>query len=60
MHNLVFSPSVDFGEAITLGLGAFAGSLTGVWLLNRVDERWLRIVVVTVGIGLTCRLFWNG
>ena len=57
---LVFSPSVDIGKAITLGLGAFAGSLTGVWLLNRVDERWLRIVVVTVGIGLTCWLFWNG
>ena len=56
----MFSPSVDFGKAITLALGAFAGSLTGVWLLNRVDERWLRIVVVTVGIGLTCWLFWNG
>ncbi len=57
---LVFSPSVDFGKAITLGVGALGGSLTGVWLLNRIDERWLRIIVIAVGVMLTFWLFWRG
>ena len=57
---LVFSPAVAFDKALAVGIGAMAGSLTGVWILARLDERVLRLIVVGIGIALTVWLFVRG
>ncbi|MCW3480304.1 sulfite exporter TauE/SafE family protein [Neisseriaceae bacterium JH1-16] len=53
----VTSPLLHWREAITLGAGAIVGGLLGSWALHRVNERWLRIAIVCIGIALTIGLF---
>ena len=53
----VTSPLVHWPQAIALGAGAILGGLAGVWALRRVNERWLRIAIVCVGLALTVGLF---
>jgi len=53
----VTSPLLHWREAIVLGAGAIAGGLLGSWALHRVNERWLRIAIVCIGIALTIGLF---
>jgi uncharacterized protein len=53
----LFSPHVHWKEAMVVAVGAVAGGQFGAWLLHRVNERILRIVVVLIGIGLTIGLF---
>jgi uncharacterized membrane protein YfcA len=53
----VFSPDVHWLHALVLGAGGITGGLAGVWLLPRVNERWLRIGVIVLGIVLTIGLF---
>ena len=38
-------------------IGAILGGLAGVWALRRVNERWLRIAIVCIGLALTVGLF---
>jgi uncharacterized protein len=52
-----FSSDVHWIEALILGIGAIGGGLIGAWLLHRVNERLLRIVVVIIGALLTAGLF---
>ena len=52
-----FSRDVHWLKAAVLGIGAIGGGALGAWLLHRVDERWLRIGVVILGILLTIGLF---
>ena len=54
---LVTSPLVHWPQAIALGAGAILGGLAGVWALRRVNERWLRIAIVCIGLALTVGLF---
>jgi len=56
----VFSPDVHWLHAVVLGAGGIAGGLVGVWLLPRVNERWLRVGVIAIGIVLTIGLFLRG
>lgn len=56
----VFSPDVHWLEAVVLGAGGILGGLVGVWALPRVNERWLRIGVILLGIVLTIGLFVRG
>lgn len=56
----VLSPDVHWLHALVLGAGGIAGGLLGVWLLPRVNERWLRIGVIVLGIALTIGLFLRG
>ena len=51
------SPLVHWPQAIALGAGAILGGLAGVWALRRVNERWLRIAIVCIGLALTVGLF---
>ena len=53
----VTSPLVHWPQAIALGAGAILGGLAGVWALRRVNERWLRIAIVCIGLALTVGLF---
>jgi uncharacterized membrane protein YfcA len=53
----LFSGQVRWIQAAVLGGGAIAGGLIGVWMLRRVDERALRVLVVLIGIALTVGLF---
>jgi len=48
----VFSHDVHWLSAAALGLGAVVGGLAGAWLLTRVNETALKIVVVTLGLAL--------
>lgn len=52
-----FSRDVHWLQAVALSVGAVAGGLFGAWLLKRVDQRALRIVVVAIGVLLTIGLF---
>jgi uncharacterized membrane protein YfcA len=56
----VFSKDVHWLKAAVLGAGAIGGGLLGAHLLKRVNERWLRIGVVVLGVALTIGLFWRG
>lgn len=56
----VFSRDVHWLHAAVLGAGGIAGGLAGVWLLPRVNEKWLRVGVIAIGILLTIGLFARG
>ena len=56
----LFSDAVHWREAMVLGGGAIAGGLLGNVLLMRVNERWLRLGVIGLGIALTVGLFLRG
>ena len=52
-----FSPAVNWALASVLGIGAVIGGWGGAWLLSRVNEGWLRIAIVVIGLALTIGLF---
>jgi uncharacterized protein len=53
----VFSPEVRWLQAGISCAGAVAGGIAGAVMLNRVNERALRVVVVVIGVALTVGLF---
>jgi uncharacterized membrane protein YfcA len=53
----VTSKDVNWLFAVVLGTAAIAGGLLGAWALHRVNERYLRIAVVILGISLSAGLF---
>jgi hypothetical protein len=53
----VFSRDVHWPHAAVLGGGAIVGGLVGAFLLTRVNEKWLRIGVIALGVALTVGLF---
>ncbi len=53
----VFSNQVAWLNGAALCVGALAGGLLGAWMLKRVNEKWLRIGVVVLGVALTVALF---
>ena len=56
----LWSRDVHWLQAAVLGAGAIAGGLGGAALLTRVNEKWLRIGVVALGVALTGGLFLRG
>ena len=54
-----FSPDTHWLAAVVIGLGAILGGLAGAWLLRRIDDRKLKLVVVLIGVALTIGLFWH-
>lgn len=56
---LVFlrAPQLHILSALALGTGAILGGLAGAWALHRVNEKWLRIAIVILGLALTVGLF---
>jgi len=53
----VFSPEVRWFAAGIAGAGAIIGGVLGGLMLQKVNERVLRMVVVAIGIALTIGLF---
>jgi uncharacterized membrane protein YfcA len=53
----VFSPEVRWFAACVAGAGAIIGGVIGGLMLQKVNERALRMVVVLIGIALTIGLF---
>ena len=53
----ITSPLLHWLQALVLGGGAILGGLAGAWALQRVNERWLRIAIVCIGLALTVGLF---
>jgi uncharacterized membrane protein YfcA len=56
----LFSRDVHWLHAAVLGAGAIAGGVLGSSLLTRVNDRWLRLGVVMLGVALTAGLFLRG
>ncbi|HTW33066.1 MAG TPA: sulfite exporter TauE/SafE family protein [Rhizomicrobium sp.] len=53
----VFSPEVRWFQAAISCTGAVIGGVAGAQMLNRVDEKVLRVIVVIIGVALTIGLF---
>jgi uncharacterized membrane protein YfcA len=53
----ITSPQVQWQPALVLGAGAIVGGLIGSWALHRVNEKYLRIAIVGIGVCLTIGLF---
>ena len=53
----LLSGAVSAASAIPLAVGGIFGSIAGAWLLNRIDERLLKIVVVAIGLAFSVWLF---
>lgn len=56
----VFSPAVRWQAAAVSGAGAVLGALAGGALLNKLNERVLRIGIVVLGAALSAALFVRG
>ena len=56
----VLSRDVHWWHAAVLGSGGIIGGVAGAMLLPRVNEKWLRIGVIALGIVLTIGLFLRG
>ncbi len=53
----VFSPAVHWFSALVLGSGALFGGIGGAWMLKRIDDGALRILIVVLGAAITIGLF---
>lgn len=52
-----FSPQVHWLQMGVACVGALIGGLAGAHMLNRVNEKVLRVVIVCIGVALTIGLF---
>jgi uncharacterized membrane protein YfcA len=53
----LFSGFTHWVAAGVVGVGAIGGGWLGAWALDKVNERWLRILVVAIGVALTVAMF---
>ncbi len=52
-----FSRDVHWDAALAVAIGAIAGGQVGAWMMLRVNEGYLRVAVVVIGVLLTVGLF---
>jgi uncharacterized protein len=55
----VFSRDVYWMQALITTIGASIGGWAGALMLRRVNEKLLKLAVVTLGVALTIGLFWK-
>jgi uncharacterized protein len=55
----LFSPDLHWHEALATSLGAIIGGVLGARALHHIDEKLLRVLVVTIGAALTIGLFYK-
>ncbi len=53
----VFSPDVHWPQVAFTAVGASLGGWVGALMLQRVNEKALRVGVVAIGVALTIGLF---
>jgi uncharacterized protein len=53
----LFAYDIAWTQALVAGVGAVGGGWCGAWMLNRVNDRILRLAVVAIGLVLTIGLF---
>ena len=53
----VFSPLVHWPQMAVACVGALIGGMAGAHMLNRVNEKLLRVAIVLIGVALTIGLF---
>ena len=54
----LFSPDLAWPQALATSVGATLGGLFGVQLINRLNEKALRIAIACIGAALTAGLFY--
>jgi len=55
----VFSSDVRWRQVVVTAVAASIGGWAGALMLQRIDEKALRIAVVVIGVALTIGLFWQ-
>jgi uncharacterized protein len=55
----VFSRDLHWLQALVSAVGASVGGWAGALMLKRVNEKLLKLGVVTIGVALTIGLFWT-
>jgi uncharacterized membrane protein YfcA len=55
----LFSPDLHWHEAVATSIGAIIGGVLGARALHHIDEKLLRVIVVTIGAALTIGLFYK-
>jgi uncharacterized membrane protein YfcA len=55
----VFSRDVHWPQAIIAAIGASFGGWAGALMLRQVNENFLKLAVVAIGVALTIGLFWR-
>jgi uncharacterized membrane protein YfcA len=55
----VFSRDLHWLQALVSAVGASFGGWAGALMLKRVNEKLLKLGVVTIGVALTIGLFWT-
>ena len=55
----LFSPDLHWHEAVATSIGAIIGGVLGARALHHIDEKLLRVLVVTIGAALTIGLFYK-
>jgi len=55
-----FSPQAQWSHAAAGAAGALIGGVVGALMLQRISERWLRMLVILIGLALTVGLFLHG
>ena len=55
----LFSRQVAWKQVALVAVGATAGGQLGAYLLNRVNEKALRIGIIGLGLALAAGLFWR-
>jgi hypothetical protein len=53
----ILTTKLDWPRVGVVAAGAIVGGVTGSWMLKRVNETLLRVVVVLIGLSLTIGLF---
>ncbi len=54
------SSQIVWDAALALAFGGIGGGFVGTWLMNRLPERLLRMLVVAIGVVLTVWMFRRG
>ena len=52
--------TIHWKQVAVASAGAVIGSFVGVWILRRLDEKVLRVVIVAIGVALAIGLFIRG
>jgi uncharacterized membrane protein YfcA len=53
----IIAGAVVWPQAILMVVGAIVGGFGGAYYARRIEQRWVRIFVICVGVGMTLYFF---